>query len=111
MTAVEIPLRTVSGMNAREHWRDRARRVKAERHAVAWTLVRRTKPELPCKVLLTRSAPSNGLDDDNLRGALKAVRDEFANWIGVDDKHTGVVSYRYAQRRGPWGVTIEWGSQ
>lgn len=106
---IVIPLRTSSGLNAREHFGARARRVRAERKAVAWMLKSATKPAIPCGVLLTRIAPSSGLDDDNLTGALKGVRDEIANWLGVDDRDRQTVRYRYTQRRGPWGVAIEFG--
>ena len=104
---IVIPLRTVSGLNAREHWRARARRVKAERDATAWLLRPVVKPETPCIVQLTRVAPSGGLDDDNLPGALKGVRDQIAAWMGVDDRKREIVRYRYAQRRGEWGVVVE----
>lgn len=112
MSAICVPLRTVSGLNAREHWRARARRVKAERQAVAAMLwANCMPPAFPCTVLLTRIAPSNGLDDDNLAGALKGVRDEVAKWLGVDDRHSEIVRYRYAQRRGrEWGVEIGFGA-
>lgn len=50
------------------------------------------------RVTLTRIAPAE-LDDDNLRPALKAVRDEVATWIGVDDRH-GAVAWSYEQERG-----------
>ncbi len=103
-----VPLRTVSGLNAREHHMARARRVKAERRQVAWHLhvLAPIKPKVPCVVTLTRIAPSNGLDGDNCQGALKAVRDEVAAWLGVDDKRADLVRYEYDQRRGPWGVEI-----
>jgi hypothetical protein len=55
---------------------------------------------------LTRVAPSNGLDDDNLAGSLKGVRDQVAQWLGVDDKRSDVVRYVYAQYRGPWAVQV-----
>ena len=104
-----IPLRTVSGLNAREHFRARARRVKSERQAVAYVLGPQKKPgAFPLIVTLTRIAPSNGLDDDNLAGAMKAVRDEIAAWLGVDDKDRATVRYEYEQERGPWGIRIEW---
>lgn len=115
MPVVIVPIRTVPGMNVRENWRARARRVKAERHATAWALLiaqrpeKAVKPSLPCTVRLTRVAPSNGLDDDNLAGALKAVRDQIAKWLGVDDKRRDLVRYVYAQRRGEWAVEIEFG--
>jgi len=102
-------MRLGRGMNAREHWRVRARRVKAEREQVDWVLISRgiMKPLLPAIVTITRVAPSSGLDDDNLAGACKAVRDQIAQWIGVDDRHRDVVTYAYAQRRGPWAVEID----
>lgn len=106
---IDIPLRTSSGLNAREHWRARTARVRKEREAVAWMLKTATRPTLPCSVLLTRVAPSSGLDDDNLAGSLKSVRDEVARWLGVDDRDRMTVRYRYAQTRGPWGVRIEFG--
>lgn len=102
-----VPIRTARGGNNREHWRARAARVKVEREAVALFLNGRPKPPIPCVVILKRMAPSNGLDDDNLAGALKSVRDEVAKWIGVDDKDRTRVRYVYQQDRGPWGVQIE----
>lgn len=104
-----VPIKTGRGLNDRGHWRTRAGRTKKQGTAVAWVLTRATKPQIPCSVLLTRVAPSNGVDDDNLVGALKAVRDAVAAWLGVDDRHRDQVRYRYAQERGPWGVRIEFG--
>lgn len=101
-----VPIKTGRGMNSREHWRARSKRVKAEREAVALLLNGKEKPQLPCIVTLTRLAPSNGLDDDNLAGSLKAVRDQVAQWLGVDDKRREIVRYEYEQRRAPWGVEI-----
>jgi hypothetical protein len=106
-----IPMQTGRGMNSREHFRARAKRVKAEREVVAWTLRHENvqKPPIPCSVLLTRFAPSRGLDDDNLAGALKSVRDEVAAWLGVDDGDRDTVRYRYGQARGAWAVRIQFG--
>ncbi|HEX7687558.1 MAG TPA: hypothetical protein VF453_07620 [Burkholderiaceae bacterium] len=105
---VDIPgMRLGRGQNDREnHWA-RARRVKAEHHAVGWSLAGRPKPALPCVIRITRAAPGNGLDTDNLQGACKAVRDAIAKWIGVDDREVDVVRYEYAQARALWGVRIE----
>ncbi len=107
-------MRLGRGLNDREHWRVRAKRVKAEREQVAWVLAARNvaRPTLPLLVTLTRIAPSSGLDKgDNLNGSLKAVRDQVAAWLGVDDKHDDVVTYAYAQRRGPWAVEIAFQSK
>lgn len=106
---IVVPLRTAPGLNVREHFRVRAKRVKKEREAVAWMLKNQQRPPIPCSVLLTRVAPSRGLDDDNLAGSLKGVRDEIANWLGVDDAKRERVRYHYAQFKGPWSVRIEFG--
>lgn len=96
-------------MNVREHWAQRSKRVKAEREATAWALLGKDKPALPLAVQLTRVGPSNGLDDDNLAGALKGVRDEIAAWLGVDDRDRIRVRYLYEQERArDWGVRVEW---
>ena len=100
-------MRTVPGMNTREHWRVRAKRVRGEKSVIGWELAGVKKPPTPCVVLLTRVAPSAGLDDDNLAGALKSVRDAVADWIGVDDKLRDIVRYECRQERGPWGVRVE----
>jgi hypothetical protein len=100
--AVTIILRTVSGMNAREHFGARATRVRRERAATARALreAHCERPMLPCSVLLTRVAPSHGLDDDNLVSALKGVRDEISQWLGINDRDSFTVRFRYAQQRG-----------
>ena len=111
----EIPIRTVSGMNAREHWRKRAKRVEAERFAVRLAIVQQygaqlpEAPKRPCIVKLTRIGPTRGLDPfDNLPSSLKGVVDEIANWLGVDDRKSDLVRYECAQRRGPqWMVEVE----
>ena len=106
---IHIPdFRTGRGLNAREHHYARARRVRSERDITAWALRKAAKPTPPLVVTLTRIAPSNGVDDDNLCGSLKACRDQVAAWLGVDDKRRDVVRYEYSQRRGPWAVEIKW---
>lgn len=104
---VAVPLRTVAGLNAREHHMVRARRVKKERHAIAWALNGKPMPPatMPVVVLLTRMSPGNGLDNDNLQGALKAVRDQVADWLKRDDADPSI-TWQYAQRRAPWGVEV-----
>ena len=106
---IVVPLKLGRGMNQREHPMARATRVKRERTAVAWLLKGQARPAIPCTVLLTRVAPSGGLDDDNLSGSLKGVRDQIAEWLGVDDKDSATVRYLYTQLTGPWSVRIEFG--
>lgn len=107
-----VPLRTAPGLNAREHFRVRASRFKRERKVTAWALqgLRPERPRIPCTVHLVRSSPgTRPADDDNLAGALKAVRDEVAAWLGVDDGNRAAVRFTYGQKRGPWGVEISFG--
>jgi hypothetical protein len=109
-----MAMKTARGQNTHDfNWVRRASRVKREKEDTAWYLAkyRRThgKPTVPCSVLLTRVAPSNGLDDDNLTGALKNIRDAVAEWLGVDDRDRDTVRYSYAQRRGLWAVEIAFG--
>jgi len=111
--SVTVPLRTTRGQNDREHHMARTKRVRKEHIAVGWSLVhafgRRSPFVPPLRVTLTRHAPSTGLDDDNLSGSMKAVRDAVADYLGVDDKHSSVVRYAYAQKRTSrtWAVRIE----
>lgn len=101
-----IPIKTVTGLNAREHWRVRHRRVKAEKAATALLV----KPfPVPCIVRMVRLSPALA-DDDNLQGACKAIRDEIARICGVDDGPTGPITWAYAQekcKRGQHGVRVE----
>lgn len=106
----EIPIRTVSVMNAREHWSVTARRAKQHRESAGWTLMSSQRPKLPCTVVLTRIAPRE-LDGDNLQSSLKAVRDGVADWLRVDDRDPRV-SWRYRQQRGKareYAVRVEIG--
>lgn len=106
-----VALRTRSESNSRDHWRKKAARVAEQRNVVRMRLAKHVRDcdlTPPCKVTLTRFAPSNGLDDDNLRGALKAVRDGVADALGIDDRDARV-RWEYEQRRAKpkaWAVGI-----
>lgn len=103
-----LELKTISEPNARGHWAKRAARAKAQRRkAQALAAPRAAAVGLPVAVTLTRIAPSNGLDDDNLRGALKAVRDGVADAFGLDDRD-GRIRWQYGQAHGKdYGVRID----
>ena len=99
---LEIPLRTRSAPNLREHWATRARRVRRERLATALACRRalRIGGLLPCVVTLTRIAPRALDEHDNLRAALKGVVDQLALELCVRDDRDPRVTWRYAQSRG-----------
>lgn len=105
-------LRLGRGGNDRLHWRAKVRQKNAEREAVAWQLAmeKPAKPSVPCIVTITRMSPGNGIDDDNLVSCAKAVRDQIAEWIGVDDRDSERVRYVVKQERGPWSVRIQFES-
>lgn len=96
-----LPLVTVSVVNRREHWAKRAKRARQHRDIVGLVLRARVvtlRIAEGVDVELTRIAPRE-LDDDNLRSALKAVRDGVADALGIDDRDRRV-AWHYAQRRG-----------
>lgn len=100
---VQIGIRAVSLTNQREHWAKRAKRAKEHRAAAHYQMrAHRVKCELPCVITLTRLAP-RPLDDDNLRGALKSVRDGIADWAGVDDRDPAI-KWEYGQGKAEKGA-------
>lgn len=108
-----IPVRLRRGENNREHPQARARRVKAEHLAVFYATLGTRRAVLaalmpaPVVVTLTRVSPGPGLDShDNLPGSLKAVVDQLADILGVNDRDPRV-TWKYApQERGEWGVWV-----
>lgn len=105
-----VPVRTHNDLNCRQGWRivwSRGKRQRTATATIAATQATQEQlPEKPLVVLLTRVG--RGLmDDDNLQGALKHVRDGIADWLGVDDRHRHIVRYEYAQERGKeYGVRV-----
>jgi hypothetical protein len=97
---VGVPVRIESSLNLREHWRLRANRNSSHRAAAYFSLkaVRFSPSILPCVCTITRIAPRE-LDDDNLAGGCKSVRDGVADWLGIDDRDPRV-QWRYAQAKG-----------
>lgn len=111
LARIEIPMKLPSAGNLHEHWRTRASRVKSQRGAVM--LFRRRFLEaiaatmrgkaLVC--LLTRIGPRK-LDSDNLAFAFKAIRDQIAEELGINDG-SDAVEWKYAQAKGPASIRIE----
>ncbi|HUB09441.1 MAG TPA: hypothetical protein VMB50_20725 [Myxococcales bacterium] len=110
---LHIPLRTTTGLNAREHFWARRKRWERERWAVKVAAQRHLLAaaagfppiELPCVVELTRMSPRLA-DLDNVAGGMKAVRDELAELLGVDDGDRTRVQWLYRQEKGPFGVRV-----
>lgn len=102
MIELTLPLKLVSGANAREHWSSRAKRAKSHRQACIMVPVH----SLPCVVTLTRLGP-RALDTDNLAISAKHTRDGIADRLGVNDNDPRV-EWRYAQEKSKaYGVRVQ----
>lgn len=109
MITVDLPIKTGSGLNDRKHWAVRSRETKRARGTACLLVRAKLMPwEQGCTVTLTRLSAGT-LDDDNLRGAMKACRDGVADALGVQDNDKRV-KWEYAQekcKRGAYGVRIQ----
>jgi hypothetical protein len=114
---LHLTLRTYSESNTHTHWRDRQRRAKTQRAAAAHAILghffpyKPPDPEAgPLTITLCRVSPRQ-LDDDNIRGALKHVRDGIADALFKHDQGNGrrrwandnrpCLTWQYAQEKGP----------
>lgn len=100
-----IPVVTGRGLNDRKNRWVKAERNTVERDATLVCFPRLAKNQVPALVKLVRCAPPDvtgrfGLDDDNLAGALKQVRDAVAKQLGVDDRDPRV-DFMYGQKPAP----------
>jgi hypothetical protein len=96
--AFEVPIKAESVLNGSHgHWAVKAKKRDAQRSAVAYRWPREKLAAL-LVVTLTRIAPRE-LDDDNLRAALKSIRDGVATKLRVDDR-SDLVRWEYRQERG-----------
>ena len=105
MVKFHIPIRLLSLLNERMDWRKMARVKKKQRRVTRLCIHNCIIPPLPLTVTITRIGPRK-LDDDNLQGACKYVRDEIAAKVGVDDGST-LYTWKYEQQKGEYGVDVE----
>ncbi len=103
----DIPIRVVSEANQREHWRTKAKRAKSQRmigRLYGNSKVNALRKELILRdgaiITFTRVA-FQLMDDDNLAGASKAVRDGVCDALGMKDGPKSGLTFRYAQEQGP----------
>lgn len=112
-----IPLRTGRGLNDRHaHWGQRHSRVATERDAIrlAWPWQWREKTrkgewEWPVDVMIVRIKPKGRkLDkEENLTGALKGVKDQVTDELGLKDDSDERLRWHFGQEIGAWGVRVE----
>jgi hypothetical protein len=109
-----VPVKATFTLNSREHWSARARKRKAERRSVglAYRNAFIRTPSFTLSgpswktyvVTLTRIGPRK-LDSDNVQGALKAIRDEVAAQLGIDDGDPRI-TWKYEQAKGEYAVRV-----
>jgi hypothetical protein len=99
MIEFTAPIRIESEMNRREHWARRKKRFDAHKLAIACLWPKGAKFRPPVVVTLTRIGPRR-LDDDNLASGFKAVRDQIAKMVGIDDGKRESIRFVYEQQRG-----------
>lgn len=96
-----LPIKTVSESNSREHWTARNKRKRSQQEEILFEWRNKAGQQrfkLPCRVTFTRYS-TKFLDDDNIRGAFKGVRDAVASLLGVDDDPMAPVEWCYVQER------------
>lgn len=107
MIRYEIPIRTISEANNREHWAAKAKRTKSQRlmsRLITISALSRHK-ELwhPMTITLVRHGKRK-MDSDNLARSFKAVRDGIAEAIGIDDGDDRI-NWQYRQEKAK-GYTV-----
>lgn len=98
----DFPFRTQPHLNTRVSWVVGHSKKQKEREALhfAWIAAGRPKPPLPATITFVRIAPRPLDEGDNLPSAFKAMRDELAKRLGVNDDRKAPVTWLYAQERG-----------
>lgn len=108
----EFEIKTVSEANFREHFMTKHRRKKQQQEdfVLLWRAARITVTP-PAVITFTRISV-NRMDNDNLAGAFKHIRDALAREIGIDDGDPSI-EWRYRQeqvgkRTNKFRLTIEY---
>jgi transcriptional regulator GlxA family with amidase domain len=107
MIEFSFPVRTLSLANQREHWAVRAERGNVEKRKVqvAFRNALKATPIKPVlRIVLTRVGPKR-LDPDNLCGALKAIQDQVAAQLRIDDGSL-LLKWEYEQEQGEYAVKV-----
>jgi len=107
----ELPVKTVSEANIKEHWSKSSKRHKLQQKHVRFKFLE-DKPEidLPVQIMLTRIGKRK-LDDDNLRISFKWIKDQIAaclfpgSRLGQADDDPRLI-WHYAQEIGKPGIKI-----
>ncbi len=102
---IPIKLPSLNNVGIRMNKWKMIRTKKKQKEATKLILRGHVLPLPPLVVTITRIGPVK-LDDDNLQGACKYVRDEIARAVGLDDG-SDLYTWVYYQRTGKYGVEVE----
>ena len=82
MIEFELPIKVdTANKTLSQHWSKRHKKSKTNGNGLRFVLnTQPLSPQLPCCVTLTRIAP-RALDEDNLIGGMKNIRDYIADWL------------------------------
>lgn len=111
---ITIPIVVTTVANAKGFWWGRNKTARAQQ-AIVLQYVEPLAPLLrrclPIDVTMTRvSSRGRLMDDDNLTGAFKHVRDQIARCIGIDDADPRI-KFTTQQIRGPNGCVVRFNSR
>lgn len=83
---VELPIKTVSTTNAREHWKAKWVREQREHKAAfnGMLAANRFRPQPPMRIRLVRLG-ARKIDPGNLQALFKATQDGVSEYLGIDD--------------------------
>lgn len=104
VSSLELPIRTVSEANTREHWTKSRKRRTAQRQAVLYALSS-LQLELPLLVHLVRISPRKLDEHDNLKISFKYIVDAIADHL-LPSRRRGIadsdprLEWRYSQEPG-----------
>jgi len=96
-----LPLRIESNANLREHWAVKMKRTKMQRWAAGCAVGASSDWTLPAGKFVVRLVRVGRrlLDDDNLCGGFKSIRDGVADALGLSDNDPRI-KWEYAQEKG-----------
>ena len=85
----EIPLKTTSEGNSSQHWRTKAKRHKNQQFFIRMLFLKEPlKISLPCTVKMTRLSSRFLDEEDNLRMAVKWIKDEISECLIPNSRKT-----------------------
>jgi len=101
LAVFHLPLKIESNANLREHWAARMKRTRNQRLAAAYAVAVSKDWKLPDGKFTVRLVRIGRrlLDDDNLCGGFKAIRDGVADGLGMKDNDPRI-KWTYAQETG-----------